>query len=353
MNQLIFCSEEFEVAPVVLVVVLLLVVLLLGVLWHWREERELWELWHLHLWHLHLWHGHLWHGHLWGHESEVLVQLMVVLVVVRLEFGSELHVRFVQIMEELLNLLFDTLEELVYIWEHELKRIDVLVLVVDVEVLNLGVESSLLDVLSLDRLVPLVVEATEGGNDLTHVVGESVELGHLLNVGVAGVVGVHKLRDVPHLTHDLEHVVEDALLHVLHEDALSWVLDAPGLGIVLDSLEVAHLGVLVEHIDQLRSDILDVVDVDGPEVIIHLVVKVLDLVDWSLHPGTEALIWDNLIVLGVNSGDEALVGVLEEESVKLDLVQLWSISLWAFSSHLVVVVLEWACLDGAECSDKK
>ena len=73
MNQLLFSSEEFEVAPVV-VVVLLLMVLLLGVLWHWREERELWELWHLHLWHLHHWHGHLWHGHLWGQERELLVQ---------------------------------------------------------------------------------------------------------------------------------------------------------------------------------------------------------------------------------------------------------------------------------------
>jgi hypothetical protein len=145
-------------------------------------------------------------------------------------------------------------------------------------------------------LVPFVVETTKGGSNLTNVVSESIELSHLLNIGVAGIIGVHELGDIPKFTHDFEHIVEDATLHVLHEDALSWVLDTPVFGVVSNLLEVANLGILIENIDQLGSDILNLVHVDRPEVLMHLVGKIFDLVDWGLNPGTKALISDNFIV---------------------------------------------------------
>lgn len=333
-------SEEFEVRPVIVVVVLLLVVW-----WLWEER----ELWHLELWHLHLWH-------LWGLERQWLVQWVVVLVSVVVSWNqgsSELLLSSINLLKHLLNLLFKTLEELIHIWEHELKWINVLVLVVHVQIFDLAVECLFLDVSSLDRLVPLVVETTERGSDLTEIIGKSVKLSHLLEVGVACVIGVHQLADIEKFTHNLEHVVEDTTLHVLTEDALSWVLDAPVLDVVLHSLEVADLGVLVEHVDQIISDVLDLVHVNGPEVLSDLVVEILGPVDWLLNPGTEALISDNFVVLVVETSDEALVGVLHEESVELNLVQLWSIRLWAVSFHLVHHVLDWACLNGTDGGEKK
>lgn len=223
-----------------------------------------------------------------------------------------------QLHEEFLNLLLKLLEELVDIWEHKLKWVDILVLVVIVSILDLGVESLLLDVGSLNGLVPLEVEATEGGSDLSEVIDESVDLRHMFEVGVADVIGVDHLANIEELTHDLEHVIEDSGLHVLHEDALSWVFNAPVLDIISDSLEVADLGVLVEHIDQLGSDFLDFVNTNRPEVLMDLVVEILGFVNWSLNPGTEALICDNLVVLLVESSDETLVGVLKDISVKLN-----------------------------------
>lgn len=206
-------------------------------------------------------------------------------------------------------------------------------------------EGTLLDVLSLDGLVPLVVEATERGGELTKVVGKSVELSHLLQVGVASVIGSCEFKNVEEFTHDLEHVVENAALQVLLENALSWVLDAPGFNVILDSLEVANLDVLVENVNQFRSNILDLIGSDRPEVIVHFGVKVVSFVEWCLSPGTEALIRDNMVVLVVESLDEALVGVLEEQSLRLNVVQLWSIRLWAMSSHLVHHILNWAGLN--------
>lgn len=242
------------------------------------------------------------------------------MVVARNERFGEPLTPSIHVLEEFLNLLLEFLEDLVDIWEHKLKRVDVLVLVVLVEFFDLGVEGLSLDMLSGNGLVPLKVKATEGGSDLTEVVDESVELGHLLILGVAGIISIDELANVEEFTHDLENVIENAALHVFHENALSWVLNAPALDVVSDSLEVADFGVLVEHVDQLSSDILDLVNADGPEVLMELVVEILGLVQWSLNPSTEALIGDNFVVLLVESSDETLIGVLEEKSVELNRV---------------------------------
>ena len=192
--------------------------------WLWEQV----EGWHLQLWHLQLWSLHLWHK-----------VVLLGVVVVRNERLSELLassfkllVSSFQLLEEIINLLLNFLDEVVEIWEHELKKANVLVHVFIVGFLDLGVEGLRLDVGSLNGLVPLKVEATDGGSDLTEVIEESVDFGHLLKVGVAGVVGVDELANVEDLTCDLEHVVEDAALHVLHEDALCWVLNAPVFEVV-------------------------------------------------------------------------------------------------------------------------
>ena len=80
---------------------------------------------------------------------------------------------------------------------------------------------------------------------------------------------------------------------------------------------MAHLAVLVEHVDQIVSDSLDFVNTNRPEVLMELAVEITRIVKWNLSPGTEALIWDNFVVLLVESSDETLVGVLEDKSVKL------------------------------------
>ena len=90
---------------------------------------------------------------------------LVVLVVVNLAWLHKLNhllLRFNDLLHELLNRLVDSLDDLIDIWEHQLKWVDILVLVILIGILDLSVESSLLDVLSLDRLIPFVVETANG-----------------------------------------------------------------------------------------------------------------------------------------------------------------------------------------------
>lgn len=311
--------------------------------WHAEVEAHLffghglrsWSHHHLHhvgqgvgLWHLVLEDVGLWL--VGGEESEVIELLMVLgLVVVGLEHLHHLLLGIFDGFDEHAELSSDLLEELSEVGEHELEWVDVLVLVVLDGVLNLGVEGLLLDVGSLDRLIPLVVEATEGSHQLTDVVGKSVDLRHLLEVGVAGVVGVGKLVDVKDFSEDIEDVVEDSLLHILLEDALAWVLDAPVLEVISDSLEVAGISILVEGINEIITGILNLIDSDRPEVFVSLLLETPDSGEGWLNPVAEAFVGNDVVVLGVPSLDEASVNVLQEESVGLHVVELWCVRFWA------------------------
>lgn len=289
---------------------------------HWNLMRGLW-LHHLH--HFEQWVrlGGNWllvHW-LWLEHSEwvhclgsVLLMMRLVLVVVNLWLHKLHHVllRFNSLLNELLNGLVDALEDLIDIWEHQLKWVDILVLVVLVGIFNLSVESLFLDVRSLDGLVPLVVESTDRGSQLSHIVCPSVELSHLFEVRVASVINVGKLVQIEHHSKDVENVVKDSFLHVLLEDALPWVLKAPSLEVILNSLEMADLEILIKGVDNKATSILDFIDTNGPEVFVNLLVESMETGEGWLDPVTKALLRDDMIVLGVPSFDVASVNVLQE-----------------------------------------
>jgi hypothetical protein len=238
------------------------------------------------------------------------------------------------LFEELVNILLEFFDKDGYVWEDELEWVDILVLVVLDGILDLSMESLLLDVLPLNRLVPSVVEAIRRRQDLADVDEDSSDLGHDFEVSVAGVVHGRDFVEVEELTENVENVVKDSLFHVFEEDALAWVFNAPTFEVILNSLEVAHFRILVVEIDERVGNILDFIDVDGPEVFVHLLLETPGRVESRFHPVAEAVLRDDIIVLGVPSLDEARVHILQQKSVSLHMVQLWSITLWAVGALL-------------------
>jgi hypothetical protein len=233
------------------------------------------------------------------------------------------------LINEFFNGLINTLEDLINIWEHQLEWVDILVLVVFVGILHLSVESLLLNVLSLNGLIPLVVESTDRGSQFSHIVSPSVELSHLLQVRVAGVINIRKFVQIEHFSKDIENIVENSLLHVLLEDAFPWVLKAPSFEVILNSLKVANFSILVESVDSKVTSILNLIDGYRPEILMSFVLEMVKCIESWLDPVTEAIIRDNMLVLTVPSFDETSVNVFQEQSVGLVMVQLWCVTLWA------------------------
>lgn len=200
--------------------------------------------------------------------------LLILLVLLEL---SHIDLWWFHHLTELNEEFVDSLQDWLEVWEHQDHWVSVLELLIKLlnRISHLLVESGLLDVLSLDRLVPLVVESGDSSGEFSHIRVESVELGHLLHVGVAGVILGGELEEVEGASEDLEEVVEESLLKVLEEDALSWVLDAPGLGVITDSLELADIGVLVDGVEEEGTGGLDLLEGDGPEVLMHSVLEVV------------------------------------------------------------------------------
>ena len=114
-------------------------------------------------------------------------RMWVVLLVVWLWLGELDHVslHLGDLLKELVNGMLKSLDEFVKIWEDQLEWVHIFVLVVLDCILELSVEGLLLDVLSLDRLVPLIVEAIHRGHDLAHVIEDSPDLSHDLKIRVA------------------------------------------------------------------------------------------------------------------------------------------------------------------------
>lgn len=107
-------------------------------------------------------------------EQPVFVAVLVGMISQMVLFGDLLVVDFswfqsfdgsllksCNFINEMLNRFLKSFENLGKVWEHELKSINILILIVLISFLDLSVEGMLLDVLSLDRLVPLVVEAVD------------------------------------------------------------------------------------------------------------------------------------------------------------------------------------------------
>lgn len=260
-------------------------------------------------------------------------------------------------LSEVLEEFLEGLEDWLKVWEHHDHWVHVLVLLIEFldGFLHLNVESMLLDVLSLDRLIPLVVESSEGGGKLSQISVESVDLRHKLHVGVAGIILSVELEDIEQASDDLEEVVEKSLLKVLHEDALGWVLDAPVLGVILNSLEIALIKVLVDGINHISTDLLDIVDGDGPEVLVKFLLELMDTKELWLHPLSEALVRDGIVVLLVPSLQESSVNVLQQKSVGLGMVKSWNVGIWAVFGWLEHaekwLVLEVAGINGSDSAE--
>jgi len=91
-------------------------------------------------------------------------------------------------LEEFMNFLFEFLNWFNKVWPSHLELIHLGVWDGFIEISHLVVESSLLNVSSSDRFVPLVVKSIDISRDLTNIDEESVDLSHLLHIGVALVI---------------------------------------------------------------------------------------------------------------------------------------------------------------------
>jgi hypothetical protein len=117
---------------------------------------------------------------------------------------------------------------------------------------------------------------------------------------------------------------------------LAGVFDAESLEVILNSLEVADLSILVVKVNHGIGSILDFTDLNGPEVFMDLLLESPNGVESWLHPVAEAVVGDNVIVLGVPSLDESGVHGFGEESMSLHVVELYGIAcraVWTLFEH--------------------
>jgi hypothetical protein len=78
----------------------------------------------------------------------------------------------------------------------------------------------------------------------------------LFHIRIAKIIDHRKLNDIENFTTDFKQIVEESFLKSLQVNTLSWVLKAPVLGIITDSLEVANFSSLIESVNEVRSSIL-------------------------------------------------------------------------------------------------
>ena len=322
----------------------------------WILELDLlWVLWLLH-WDLHTVgvDGSLW---LWVEERteevEVLVLLLmaenlaehvVVLLWLNLSFDGSLLVVMVRWVEhsgggllDLLEELLDSLEEVSKVWEHKSKLVHVghLAEVLLKLLMELLVEDASLDVLLLDRLIPLEINTPEISDRLSVVGRGSVNFSHDLLISVAGVILHEKLVEVESNSHELEHVVEESVLETFHVFALTWVLKAEVLPVVSDLLELANVIKLVDVINDSSSSVLPLIDINFPEfVLMEFMLKSVEDSPGLIHPVTEAFIRDDIMVLLVETLEGSSVESFHQFSVSLSVVESWFITLSAEISLL-------------------
>lgn len=176
--------------------------------------------------------------------SRLFDLLLVMWVVFWQEHGLE---GLLNISEESIN----SLEEINEVWESQTEFLQFGHMMVLLELLmELLMEHTSLDVLGLDRLIPLGINTVDLGEDLSTINGESVNLVHEFFIGVARVILHEELEEIEASSHNLEHVIEESILESLEISALSWVLEAEVLHIVTNFLEFANIIELVDITNQ-------------------------------------------------------------------------------------------------------
>lgn len=279
----------------------------------------------------------LWCEHLGEEVSVVLLlvlswqcNVLLVLVVMRLEHSNGL---LLDILEELL----DSLEEINEVWEHQTKLVHMrhLTEVLLKLILEHLVEGASLDMLSLNRLIPLGVNSIEISHELSVVGRGSVNFGHKLLISIARVVLHEEFVEVESNSHDLEHLVEESVLKTLEISALTWVLKAEVLHVITNLLELAYIVKLIEIVNDSGTSILPFVHINFPEgVLMSFLLKIVNNSPGLIHPVTEAFVRDDIIVLLVKTLDGSLVESLPQFSVGLHVVHSWGVTGWAVCTLL-------------------
>lgn len=233
-------------------------------------------------------------------------------------------------MEELVDLMLHLSIWLDEIWPSHLEFVHVVVGDRFVKISDFVDEGSFLDVGSGNRFVPFVVKSIDSGGDFSNVNHESVDLSHLLHVGVTFVIDDdEQLEEVEERGEEGDSVVIHSVLESGLEHALFWVLEAPVLHIVTNSLELALFGILEDGVNDSINGTLSLLEVNGPEVIVHLVLDSPGGGEGWLSPITEALSGDDIGIRLVESLKESSIDIFIELSVGLDMVELLSGVLWA------------------------
>ena len=179
-----------------------------------------------------------------GWENKLSLRLFVVMMV---RWMEESLGGVMDFLEELI----DSLEEINEVWEHQREFIQLGQMTeLSDFLMEFLLEDTSLDVLWLNRLVPLNVNTIDISAELSEVSRYSVNLVHKFLVGVTRVILHEKFEEIEADSHDLEHAVEQSILKTFKISALTWVLEAEVLHVVSNSLEFADIIKFVHIIDQ-------------------------------------------------------------------------------------------------------
>lgn len=193
-------------------------------------------------------------------------------------------------LEELMNFLLEFLNWLNKVWPSHLELIHLCVWDRFIEISHFVVESSLLNVSSSDRFVPLVVKSIYISGNLSNIDEESVDLSHLLHVSVALIINdKEEFEEVEEGSEELYGIIVDSVFLTGLEHALFWVFEAPVLHIITNSLELTLFSVLEDGINDSINGSLNLIKVDGPDIIMHLSLDTPSGGESWLSPFTKAL----------------------------------------------------------------
>jgi len=101
------------------------------------------------------------------------------------------------------------------------------------------------------------------------------------------------------------------------------------LHIITNSLEFTLLSVLEDGINNSINGTLNLVKVDGPDIVVHLSLDTPCGFESWLSPLTEAFGRYDLSIRLIESLKESTIDIFQEFSVGLDVVKFLSIILWA------------------------
>lgn len=150
-------------------------------------------------------------------------------------------------------------------------------------------------------MLPGEVEAPSGREDLTEVLGESVDLSSLLLNSVASVIEPEELVEVKTLSSEWEDSVIESILGALPVQSFGWVSENPVPSVISDLLDVTLVSVLVPGVNTFSGGLDNLFSWDIIGVSMEILKGSFDVVIWLLEPLTIALLGDNVLVFLVEN----------------------------------------------------